>query len=421
MIDTSISSSISPPDRSKLKSEFEKYEKTRHLIVSELEEQIKNILSSIDSNVAVSGRMKSFTSYFTKYIRLLKEGQNIPLITDLMGVRIICPFINDLQSAEEKINGMFKVIEREKKGHHKFTEFGYESMHLLIEIPQSILEKHGNPGTNIAEIQIRTILQDAWAEVEHELVYKAEFSLFSESMKRKLAAVNASLTLADIIFQDIRELQRKFIKEIEIRRDSFFYKVEEITDHFLLTNEYEHTEKRSIHIDPSMDSIYKDQDNDNFSIDQLLVNALTAHNQKRFNEAINLYSRIIELKPDRDIICSIIYKHRGMLYFACSQYEQAIDDFNSSFSHDPTSYKAVYYRGLVRSVLEQYSQAIDDYSLSLSINPYQSFCLFRRGQAFFHCGDYPKGLSDCESSLALDPDNESVISFKKLILEKLSL
>jgi putative GTP pyrophosphokinase len=421
MIDTSIGSSNSSPDKSKLKSDFEKYEKTRHLIVSELEEQIKNLLSSIDSNVVVSGRMKNFTSYFSKYIRLLKEGQKIPLITDLMGVRIICPFINDLQTIEEKINESFNVTKQEKKGHHKFTEFGYESMHLLIERPQSIIEKHGNPGTNIAEIQIRTILQDAWAEVEHELVYKAEFSLFSESMKRKLAAVNASLTLADIIFQDIRDLQRKFTKEIEIRRDSFFYKVEEITDNFLLSKEHEQIEKHSIHIDPSLDSIHQNEENDNLSIDKLLVNALTAHNQKRFNEAINLYTKIIELKPDSDIICSIIYKHRGMLYFACSQYEQAIDDFNSSFKHDPTSYKAVYYRGLVKSVLEQYSQAIDDYSLSLLINPYQSFCLFRRGQAFYHSGDYPKGLADCESSLALDPDNESVISFKKLIHEKLSL
>ncbi|MCL2411223.1 MAG: (p)ppGpp synthetase [Treponema sp.] len=418
---SSISDSdFTPPNKNNLKAEFEKYEKSRHLIANDLEEKIKNILTSVESNLVVSRRVKNFDSYFLKYIRLLKQGQKIPLITDLMGIRVICPFINDLQSSEEKITENFKVIERERKGCHNITEFGYESMHLLIEIPQSIIEKHGNPGINILEIQIRTILQDAWAEVEHELVYKAEFSVFSESMKRKLAAVNASLTLADLTFQDIRDLQRKFSREMEIRRGSFFNKVEEVTDHYLLSDEHEHSEKRAIYVDPSLDKIHEQED-ENLSIDKLLVNALTAHNQKRYNEAISLYTKIIELKPDNDTICSIIYNHRGMLFFACSQYEKAIDDFNFSLKLDPTSYKASYYRGLVRSVQEQYAQAIDDYSFSLSINPYQPFCLFRRGQAYYHSGDYLKGLSDCESSLSIEPENESVIKFKNLILKKLQM
>ena len=416
------------PEKNYLKNEYEKFSEARHLIVNELKEHVEKILKDLDSNPVISGRIKNFTSFFSKYIRLLKNGNKNPTITDLMGVRVICPFIEDLPAAEKLINQNFNVIEREIKGHYTFKEFGYESTHLLITIPDDIIKKHGNPGTNIAEIQIRTILQDAWAEVEHELVYKAEFSPFDDPMKRKLAAVNASLSLADIIFQEIRSYQRKFSNEMSKRRESFFQKIEESTDDLLFAKEQEKV--IPVNVD---DAAYFHSDNYDVSIDDLLVSALSAHNQNRFNEAINQYTKILELKPATDTeanddgslsdnsIRSIIYKHRGMAHFACSMYNEAIDDFTNSLKLDTTSYKAAYYRGVVYSVLKQYSQAIDDYTLSLSVNPYQSFCLFRRGQAFFHIGDYPQALADCENSLALEPNNKSTIKFKELLLEKLRM
>jgi len=416
-IDISINSDTSPPDQNILKNEYDKFAEIRQSIVTDLKEHCENLLTAIDSNPVISGRIKNFASYFAKYIRFLKAGQKKPIITDLMGVRIICPFIEDLQAAENQINKSFNVIEREIKGHFTFKEFGYESTHLLIEIPDTMLEKHGYPGTNIAEIQIRTILQDAWAEVEHELVYKAEFSPFDEPMKRKLAAVNASLSLADIIFQEIRSYQRKYTKEMGKRRESFFQKIEESTDNLLFSSEQ--IQGRSIHIDPSLENVQDDSQSSQ-SIDDLLVNALAAHNQNRFNEAINQYTKILELKPDKTIL-AIIYKHRGMANFACSQYEQAINDFSSALELDSKSYKASYYRGVVKSVLKQYSQAIDDYTLSLTINPYQSFCLFRRGQAYYHIGDFPQGLADCENSLALEPENQAAIKFKAILLQKLKM
>ncbi|MDR1836185.1 MAG: tetratricopeptide repeat protein, partial [Treponema sp.] len=386
------------------------------LIVSDIKERVEQILSGFDSKPVVSGRIKNFASFFSKYLRLLKTGLNDPQITDLLGVRIICPFIEDLQVTEDIIDKNFKIIEKENKGHFTFKEFGYESTHLLIKIPDEFIERHGDPGTDIAEIQIRTILQDAWAEVEHELVYKAEFSPFDEPMKRKLAAVNASLSLADIIFQEIRSYQRKYSVEMEKRRGSFFQKIEESTDDLLFVSQASKNEDAA----PNIGGKIISEDKENISIDDLLVSALSAHNQNRFNEAISQYSRILELKPN-NVICSIIYKHRGMAYFACSLYSEAIEDFTLALDLDNKSYKAAYYRGVVHSVQRQYSRAIDDYTLSLTINPYQSFCLFRRGQAYYHIGDYPQALSDCENSLALEPENSSANKFKKLLHEKLKM
>ncbi|MCL2719855.1 MAG: tetratricopeptide repeat protein [Treponema sp.] len=406
---------LNTPEKIFLKKEYDDFHDVRHLVVNELKEQVEEILGSLDTNPVISGRIKNFSSYFSKYLKLLKHGANEPVITDLLGIRIICPFIEDLAAGESLINKHFNIIEREIKGHFTFKEFGYESTHLLISIPPSIIKKHGNPGTNIAEIQIRTILQDAWAEVEHELVYKAEFSPFDEPMKRKLAAVNASLSLADIIFQEIRGYQRKFTSEMGKRRETFFAKIEESTDNLLFEND-EHVKENKVSIELENIPI----NTENKSIDDLLVTALSAHNQNRFSEAINQYSKILELKPNNQI-CSIIYKHRGMANFACSQYNEAINDFSLSLDLDSESYKSAYYRGVVHSVMKHYSQAIDDYSLSLSIKPYQSFCLFRRGQAYYHIGDFPQALADCENSLALEPDNNSVIKFKELLLLKLKM
>jgi len=404
---------IPTPEKNELLKEYKQYLEIRNLIVNDLKVLTDNVLTSLDSNPVVSGRIKNFSSFFSKYIRLLKTGEKNPKITDLLGIRIICPFIEDLQAAEELIKKYFDVIEREIKGHYSFQEFCYESIHLLIKVPQVLTDKYGDPGIGIAEIQIRTILQDAWAEVEHELVYKAELNPFDEPMKRKLAAVNASLSLADMIFQEIRSYQRQYTKEMGKRRESFYQKIEEETDDLLFNSEQPKT------VSPIIES-YTPRDYNN-SIDDLLVKALSAHNQNRFNEAIGQYTKILELKPNDDNILSIIYKHRGMANFACSCYNEAIEDFTNSLELDKKSYKSAYYRGVVYSVIKQYSQAIDDYTLSLSINPYQPYCLFRRGQAYYHIGDYPQGLSDCENSLSLEPNNKSASKFKELLLEKLKM
>ncbi|MDR2158775.1 MAG: tetratricopeptide repeat protein [Treponema sp.] len=402
------------PSQNELRRIYEKDAGIRESYIREFRHQMDRILSVLPSRPTVKTRVKDFPGFFKKYVKILKANPHssaTPVITDLVGIRIICPFIEDLEAVEGIIREHFKVVETERKGsNYSFKEFGYESTHLLIEIPPFIVEKCGKSDCTLAEVQIRTILQDAWAEVEHELVYKAEFTPFDDPMKRKLAAVNASLSLADTIFQEIRSYQRQLNGELGKRRNSFFQKIEEAADSFLFDETG--TEKKIL---PPISSFSSSE-----SIDDLLLNALYAHNRNRFDEAIDFYSRILEMKPD-DTIRSLIYKHRGMANFAQSKYQEAIDDFSRSLELDGTAYKACYYRGVARSVLQDYSGAVEDFTKSLEINPYQSFCLFRRGQAWYHMDDYPKALSDCEASLSLDPESASVKKFRELLLNKLRM
>lgn len=406
------------PDRGSMKKEYERHSRARNQIVSDLESRIEEALKNLKPRPTIKGRSKSFNSYFKKLVRLMQQQEsknNQPLITDIVGVRVICPFIEDLGNAETAITRSFTVTEIERKGSNfSFKEFGYESTHMLIEIPKEIIKKHGPCGTTVAEVQLRTILQDAWAEVEHELVYKAEFTPFDEPMKRKLAAVNASLSLADIVFQEIRDYQRQLNRELGKRRESFFKKIEDSTDRLLFKEDLDQEQARIaplFRLEPS---------HGGETIDDMLLDALYAHNNDQFERAIDLYTKILELEP-RDSIKSVIYKHRGMARFAQSLYEEAISDFTRTLELDSTCYKALYYRAVVKSVQQKYHEAIEDFTFSLSINPYQHFSLYRRAQAYYHIGDYPKALADCENALASEPDSKQVQKFRELLIHKLKM
>ena len=407
---------IPSPTNDSIWLEYEKFYKTRALAVQELEKRVKKAIAPFSSGLRVTGRVKSFKSFKRKYIRLLQNNKDTapPQITDLIGIRIICTFLEDLDEVEKKIRKEFRIVEVERKGReHTFKEFGYESIHLLIDIPDDIAKEGGG---KTAEIQIRTILQDAWAEVEHELIYKPEFYPVDAPMKRKLAAINASLSLADTIFQEIRAHQRRLNGELGKRRRSFFRKIEESTDDVLLSG-VKVQEKQFVQEEKGEEIRQYPSD---ASIDDLLLAALTAHNEERFAEAIAVYTRILDLQTIDMAVRSIILNHRGMAYFARSNYEEAVADFAEALKLNPEAYKAVYYEGIVYSVLQHYLQALDAFNRSLEINPYQPYCLFRRAQTYFHLEDYPEALADCEKALSQEPI-EAIAKLKELVLEKLKM
>lgn len=406
------------PDKTKILEEFSRGEEDRNRLVLELEELLDTILLVFTPKPVVKARAKDFNSYYRKIIHLMQKKQEKsqrPVVTDLIGIRVVCPFIEDMASVEEHLKKTFTVVEVDHKGAtHTFKEFGYESTHLLIKIPQDLLEKFGLANIDVAEIQIRTILQDAWAEVEHELVYKAEFSPFDSPMKRKLAAVNASLSLADIIFQEIRDYQRQLNRELGQRRDSFFKKIEDHTDALIfnqLPADASPAPRPFMMLEPS---------DGGGTIDDFILDALYAHNVGQFDKAIALYTLILGMKPV-ERVCAVIYKHRGMAYFAMSKYQEALKDFESALHLDDTCYKSAYYIAVVYAVLEQYGKSIEYFTQSLHINPYQYYVLFRRSQAYFHLGDYPQALADVERALSLEPESSSASKLKQVLLEKLKM
>jgi putative GTP pyrophosphokinase len=405
-------------NKAELQKKYEENAECRELITRDFIEHVeKKVLASM-GHLSVKGRPKSFKSFYKKYIRYLRDNPEPgkePQIPDQIGVRVVCPFLEDLKAVEDICQKELTVIEIEQKGSdYSFKEFGYESTHLLVKLPDEILLKRKNDFVSVAEIQIRTILQDAWAEVEHELVYKTEFTPYDKPMKRKLAALNATLSLADTVFQEIRTYQRQFRHELDKRHGSFFKKVEDFTDNTIFQQDFGKNE------DENDVPLVLPAPVSSGSIDDLLLNALYAHNKGQLDKAISFYSDILSRDPPAKT-AAIIYKHRGTAYFAKSRYEDAINDFTASLDLDPDAYKSVYYRAIARQVEGDYPAAADDFSLALTMNPYQPWAFYRRAQVFFHIGDYPAALSDCEAAIALDPDFEAASKFKDVLFSKLKM
>jgi putative GTP pyrophosphokinase len=405
------------PSRAKLELEFRKAFPVIEQALNEMGDRIRACLEVAGLFPAYKQRIKTFNSYFAKRIKFFRDakasGKAILPITDILAIRIICPFIGDLSKVEQALSSSFRIVEVERKGAERsFKEFGYQSTHLLLALPDDLVSRVGFVDPPVCEIQIRTILQDAWAEVEHELVYKAEFTPFDEPMKRKLAALNANLTLSDMLFQEIRDYQHQLTNELAKRRVAFFRKIEDAIDKDFYSS-VKDTQRPGMDDYPARLGPWK-------SLDDLLLEALNAHNRTDYIRAIDIYSHLLAMKP-KDEIRALIHKHRGMAYFSESRYDEAMDDFSTTIKLDPKCYKAAYYRGVVQSVRQNYSAAIDDFNLALSIQPYHFYATYRRSQAYYHAGDYPKALADCEAALELEPDNESLKRLKSMILWKLRM
>jgi len=395
-------------------------------VLKDLQAQIEKVFKKTSIYPSIKSRVKSFKSYYRKKITKTKDtgfpevGCAIP---DMLGIRIVCPFLEDIKEIETTLGREFQILDYEQKGSSSFREFGYESTHLLIKVPPKIIKNHNLEEDLVCEVQIRTILQDAWAEVEHELVYKAEFSPFDEPLKRKLAALNANLTLSDIIFQEIRNYQRQLHLELKKRRETFFEEVRKLSP-IQPNGQLNQAAERESSGDGGntevRESHFKAAAPKNKTIDDLLLEALYAHNSHKIIEAIEIYTYILSLKPGEQLQ-PIIYIHRGMAYFSESRYSLAMADFSEALRLNQENDKALYCRGVMYSIIQDYPKALVDLNRCINLNPSWADPLLSRAQVYFHLGDNPKALADCEEALILEPGLEQIISFRNFIRSEMEL
>jgi len=404
------------PNRERLQELYIAYEEAFKTVLSRLEETLKSTIV-ISSVPTYKSRIKSFTSYYRKLLRILPEGiesnHDLPVLTDIIGIRVICPFLQDLTEVERRLHESFDVYEVERKGADRtFREFGYESTHVLLAIPKDLKKGLKLPEGLIFEIQVRTILQDAWAEVEHELVYKSEFSPFDLPLKRKLASINASLSLADIIFQEIRDYQNKLNRELDQRRGQFYQKADTESDKNIFaavsgSGLVENDSEESHLYDPG-------------TIDDLILNAIEAHNKGDLTRAIRIYSKIIDAEPN-DTVLSVMFKHRGMAYFAQSKYQEALRDFELSADKKPDNFRSYYYIGIVQCVLGNDEDAIQQFSKSLELNLFQPYVYFRRAQSYFHQSLFSEALQDLDRAVSLGFNKEEERVLRMMIAKKIDI
>lgn len=104
-------------------------------------------------------------------------------ISDIAGIRIICPLKDDIFSVINLIKSYpeFKVL-KEKDYITKPKKSGYSSYHLIIDVPVNVA---GKMIYVKVEIQIRTMAMDFWASLEHDIKYKTDKKV-SKKMSKEL-------------------------------------------------------------------------------------------------------------------------------------------------------------------------------------------------------------------------------------------
>jgi ppGpp synthetase/RelA/SpoT-type nucleotidyltranferase len=138
-----------------------------------------------------------------------KYSDPLQQITDLAGIRIIAFSLRDVELIRKIILELFEHQEDTDKGLErvKNNDFGYKSIHILAKISQNRLSS--SPELSrfqglVCEIQIRTILQHAWAEIEHSIRYKTKDKI-DLTMKESLVSVAGLLHIGDKELQAIND------------------------------------------------------------------------------------------------------------------------------------------------------------------------------------------------------------------------
>ena len=205
-----------PMIRHELLNEFEQIQPQLIEQASFLERRLHALLTLNQLKIhSISARVKKKESLKYKISRPEKTYRTLSDVTDLIGLRIITYFEETIEAVARLIETEFQVdfinsVDRLKASDE--TKFGYRSFHSICHMEGSQYR---------FEIQIRTVLQHAWAEIEHDLGYKGS-DLVPTQIRRRFSRVASLLEIADEEFVSIRRdlLQYENRVRSELTEDS---------------------------------------------------------------------------------------------------------------------------------------------------------------------------------------------------------
>lgn len=178
-------------------------------LASRVAELLQSILNEADVPIAhIEHRAKTPESLERK-LTTKKYGDPFVDITDFAGVRVITYYQDDVNRVAQIIHAEFNVDPDhsvDKQEEMDVDEFGYRSFHLVCALsgPRKALPEWKRFGELPVEIQVRSVLQHAWAAISHKLDYKST-SQAPRQLRRQLFRLSALLELADDEFAQIRD------------------------------------------------------------------------------------------------------------------------------------------------------------------------------------------------------------------------
>lgn len=188
-----------------------------------LAQSMNSLVSALisSSNIlphSISYRVKERSSLARK-IQKKDKYSLIEQITDIVGLRIITHYSDEVDRVAEIIENEFLIDSEnsiDKRSSLDPDRFGYLSLHYVVQLkPErcNLLEYKRFNDLKF-EIQIRSILQHTWAEIEHDIGYKSKVEI-PKPIRRKFSRLAGLLEVADDQFVQIRDDLDKYEKTIQ--------------------------------------------------------------------------------------------------------------------------------------------------------------------------------------------------------------
>jgi len=171
--------------------------------------------------LSVTGRAKGVASFAAKAGRVVDGVLAFPdplsQVTDQVGVRVITYVHSDVAAVADLLADQVVVHDDRDMGQETASEgrFGYASRHLLVAFEGPRGAAAYEPLRHRAQVQVRTVLQHAWAEFEHAIRYKGSIPAeHAPDLDRRFTLAAGLLELADREFTMIRDrLQATVVDE----------------------------------------------------------------------------------------------------------------------------------------------------------------------------------------------------------------
>ncbi len=217
--DTKMNLSSIPEELLPLAQEAQNFLEVRNIYQAAIKE-VSTKLEILDDEFQVNhdynpihhmeSRVKSVNSMLEKIIRrgLSDEEGAFSKITDLAGIRVICKYTDDIYRISEMLLKQHDIELVTKMDYIKNPkESGYRSLHLIVKVPVFLSDRVEHVPV---EIQVRSVVMDTWASLEHELRYKKNGKPLSQESSKILKQMADQLEEIDDTMSKIhREASRQ--------------------------------------------------------------------------------------------------------------------------------------------------------------------------------------------------------------------
>lgn len=376
----------------------------------------KQLLKNIEKEIVKARDLEDIPAYSTKcriktvdsiYLKTKRKNTTLDKITDYAGLRILCLFEEDLSI----VHG--KLLEIMKKENLSITNFkiynfkddyfrkkfittlqtafpnitepevdeklsGYKSIHYIVTI------NHGGYICPL-EIQLRTLLQDVWGELEHALSYKR--GVIHPHIKKSFLLLSRDIETNDSLMSHLKEIHNK-----ETKKDHYGAKRYGLRTYFMY---------------------------DENILPAQLNNENIIENYTKYNE------KIIHLTKNRHIVSDASYDEidsmlRDLINALYKQYAMQVEE-DQFLNYWINMEKAV-----LKLFTNKYDAALDIYNSLLKNHTDKYILYFRIGEINLINGDTPKALRAFDRSEkilqeAIDKNNTSLVLRKNLFLIKMKL